>query len=232
MRSRARGGGVRSVLGVPLMRDGQPIGAIVVGRTAIQGRSPRGRSRLLQTFADQAVIAIENVRLFNGAGGAQPGADRSGGAADRDERDPARDQPVADRGPVRHDRRGRDEALRRQRGEHVHVRRSSCSTWRRSPWTTPKARRSLRRHFPRPPSRGMAASRAVLTRRVVAIHDTKADPEYEWATAEQWGFRSVLCIPLMREGTPIGAIAVGRPRPRAVSGQARSPCCRPSPIRP
>ena len=45
------------------LREGDPIGAIAVGR-AEPGRFPRRRSQLLQTFADQAVIAIENVRLF------------------------------------------------------------------------------------------------------------------------------------------------------------------------
>ncbi len=77
----------------------------------------------------------------------------------------------------------------------------------------PEGMAALRRHFPRPPDRGMAASRAVLTRGLVAIHDTTTDPEYQWVHAGRWGFRSVVCIPLMRDGTPIGAIAIGRPEP-------------------
>jgi signal transduction histidine kinase/DNA-binding response OmpR family regulator len=53
----------RSILAVPLLRDGRPIGGIAVSRAAV-GQFPGAHTNLLQTFADQAVIAIENVRLF------------------------------------------------------------------------------------------------------------------------------------------------------------------------
>src|SRR5262249_14274088 len=57
-------GGYRSVVGVPILRDGLPIGAIAVSR-ARAGPLPDRQIELLKTFADQAAIAIENVRLFN-----------------------------------------------------------------------------------------------------------------------------------------------------------------------
>src|SRR5262245_27880195 len=59
----SRAVGFRSVLAVPMLRDGVPLGVLAVGRAA-PGPFSDSQIALLQTFADQAVIAIENVRLF------------------------------------------------------------------------------------------------------------------------------------------------------------------------
>ncbi len=59
----ALAGGWRAVLAVPLLRDGAPVGALTVGKAEPMPFSDR-HIQLLKTFADQALIAIENVRLF------------------------------------------------------------------------------------------------------------------------------------------------------------------------
>jgi GAF domain-containing protein len=60
---RSARGGWRRLLGVPMLREGEPLGVIVVGWTEA-GPVPKVQEELLKMFADQAVIAIENVRLF------------------------------------------------------------------------------------------------------------------------------------------------------------------------
>ena len=65
------------------------------------------------------------------------------------------------------------------------------------------------------PSRNSLSGRTVLDRAVVHIPDILADPEYTWAGPQKFGeYRTMLGVPLMREGTPIGVLALTREKAR------------------
>jgi signal transduction histidine kinase/putative methionine-R-sulfoxide reductase with GAF domain len=205
--------GFRSVLAVPLLRDGTPIGAIAVGRR-MSGPFPERQIALLQTFAHQAVIAIENVRLFKEleARNRELTEALQQQTATSDilrviSRSPTDVQPVFDTIAAAALRLcgARSANVFTFDGELLHATAIRV--------VNPEGAEAVRRLFPRPPDRTTVAGRAVLACRLTAIHDVLAESDYAFKGGAQWGFRSVLGVPLMREGTPIGAIAVGRPEP-------------------
>src|SRR5262249_16913259 len=73
------------------------------------------------------------------------------------------------------------------------------------------------RMYPRRPDRKQAAGRAILTGDVVNIEDAQADPEYATDLAVAGGWRSILNVPMLREGKPIGTIGVIRGQAGRVS---------------
>ena len=75
---------------------------------------------------------------------------------------------------------------------------------------TPEALQMTQRMYPRQPDRKQAAGRAILTGDVVNIADVQVDPEYATDLAVAGGWRSILNVPMLREGKPIGTIGVIR----------------------
>ena len=199
--------GFRSGLGVPMLRDGHVVGCIVVTRPQT-GAMPERLVRLLQTFADQAVIAIENVRLFNETKEALERQTAMSEILRVISRSPTDVQPVFD--TIASAALGLCNAVSAlvftYDGELVHLAANAN--------VNPEDERAWREAFPRPPSRETAVARAILTADVVMIADVLDDPDYAiGATAISTGFRSCMGVPLMRDNRPIGALGVGRPQP-------------------
>ena len=220
-REMARVRGWRSALVVPMLRDGNPIGAISVSRRE-PGPFSEAQTRLLTTFADQAVIAIENVRLFtelqekNRA--LTQAHEQISEAFERQtatavilgviSRSPTDVQPVFDaivESAVRLCD-GVFGTLFQFDGELIHqVAQHNY---------TAEALEGARRLYPCRPSRAHGSARAILERAVVHIPDNELDPEFRvQALSRAVGWRSGLFVPMLREGAPIGVIAVSRAVP-------------------
>jgi PAS domain S-box-containing protein len=203
--------GHRTTLATPLLREGQALGAILIRRMEVRPFSDK-QIKLLETFADQAVIAIENVRLF-----------KELEVRNRDltvtleqqtatseilrviSSSPTDVQPVFD-----------TIALSTKRlcdAEFCHIFRfdGKLLHFVGHHGLAPEGVEAIRRAYPLPPGRTSAAARAVLSGQIEQIPDIEADPDYAHvAIARLVTYRSIVAVPLMQEGRAVGAIAAGR----------------------
>jgi two-component system NtrC family sensor kinase len=201
----ARRLGFRTVLAVPLMRESVAIGVINLRRSEARLFTER-QVAMLQTFADQAIIAIENVRLFNETKEALEQQTATSEILRVISQSPTDVQPVFDAIAERAMRLcgASVSGVLRFDGELVHIVALAN--------VNPDGAAALRSAFPMPPSSRSASARAILMREIVHLPDMFDDPEYGIATLSQpAGFRSILSVPMLREGDAIGGITVGRP---------------------
>jgi GAF domain-containing protein len=212
--------GTRTLLSVPLLREGAPLGAIALRRTEVNPFTDK-QIALLETFADQAVIAIENVRLFTELG--QRNRDLTQALEQQTATaevlrvigsSPTDTQPVFD--AIVHSARrllgGFSSAVFRRVGNDVHV----------AAYTTQSDEAPLTSLFPRPLAEFSGSGEAIRTGTIIVSTDLETDPRMpeEMRTAARVrGFRSAVWVPMLREGAPIGSIGVTRSEPGAFADE-------------
>ena len=202
-------GKFRTMLGVPLLRGNAVIGVIILTRNMVRPFTDK-QIELVTTFADQAVIAIENVRLFDEV------------QARTRELTEALEQQTATSAILRvistspTDVQPVFETIVRNAvalcgsvfanvfrfdGELLHFVASHN--------VGPDYVELLRAKYPMRPNSSQVSGRAVLTRSVVRLEDALADPDYDqrFPTAMSW--RRMLGVPMLRQGEPLGVIVVG-----------------------
>jgi len=200
--------GTRSQVTMPMLLAGEPIGAITVG-WADPGAYKDQQITLLQTFADQAVIAIENVRLFNET---REALERQTATADILKviaSSPSDVQPVFEAIASSANRLigGYSTSVFSIVDDVVHL--SALTP------TNPKADAALKASFPRPLST-QPGSEQTRNGEVVAVADIETDPAVPTDLRNVWrmrGFRSLLLVPLVKEQATIGMISVTRKEP-------------------
>jgi GAF domain-containing protein len=192
--------GHRTTLATPLLREGRAIGAILIRRAEVRAFSDK-HIALLKTFADQAVIAVENVRLFN-------------------ETREALDQQTATSEVLKVISRSTfdlepvlqtlvESAARLCGAQAGLIYRVEDGAFRVAAHyaTTPEIL-AVAARVPIRAGRASATGRAALERRTVHIPDVLADPEYTNEQQPQIGNRTIMAVPMQREETLLGVFAL------------------------
>src|SRR5262249_14240833 len=204
----ARARGFRSLLYSPLMSKGTAIGVIVVSRTT-PGPFSAHHTQLLQTFADQAVIAIENVRLFNET---QEALERQTATADILKviaSSPSDVQPVFDAIAERSNRLigGYVTSVLRLTDDAVELAAFNS--------VSPEADAVLTAAFPMP-RQDYPILELVRGGEVAHVFDTETETRIPQAVKDLTkvrGVRSFMLAPLLGDKGPIGVISVSRKEP-------------------
>jgi GAF domain-containing protein len=182
-----------------LLHDGIAIGSIGLRRANAQLFS-EAQVALLETFAHQAVITIENTRLFEAEQASQRELQES-----FDYQTATSDvQPIFDMIAT--------SAARLCKAQLCHVFRydGELIHFAAAHGLPSEARELMRVRANTSPGRHFAAGRAILNNAIAEIADIYADPDYDGDIGRMANFRSALAVPMQRDGRPIRAIALAR----------------------
>ena len=210
----ARRHGWHTTLSVPLLRQGVAVGAILIRRSEVRPFTPT-EIALLQTFADQAVIAIENVRLFTELGASNrhltEALEQQTATAEIlrvISSTPTDAQPVFDT-IVRNAGRVCDAV------DGTLVLRQDDGLMVGAHWGPIGAVLGMQA----PLTRGSVMGRAIIDAQPIHIEDLQSALEFPEGReyAARWGHRTTLGVPLLREGDALGALLIRRTEVRPFS---------------
>ena len=195
--------GVRTTLAVPMFKDSELVGSFTVGRTAVRPFTDR-QIEVATSFADQAVVAVENARLLHELRETLEQQSATGDVLNIISRSTFDLQEVLDTLI--------ELAARLCDAELAAMHRLHSANYRTlATYGGPPEHKELAGGVPFEAGRGSVIGRTVLERRPIHVADVLAEPDYALHEAQRClGYRTVLGVPLLREGNPIGVLVLMR----------------------
>jgi signal transduction histidine kinase len=195
-------GGIRTMLAVPLLKDSELMGSLSIGRKEVRPFADK-QIEIVQNFATQAVVAIQNAQLLHELRQTLQEQSAAADVLKIISRSAFNLQAVLDT-VVQLAARLCDADLAAVYANPAYFRAVAT-------YGFPADQREVASNVVFQPDRGTVLGRAALEAKPVQVADVLADAEYTLHEAQhRIGYRTVLCVPLLRESLPIGVIALMR----------------------